>query len=224
MDPLGGSRWSEPGTVQGFARSQPNQVLMRFAEGELARVPQARVLDVGCGAGRNAVPMAGAGCRVLGTDLSWTMLEAAAKRATAEGVAARTQWALAPMERLPAPDRGFDVIVAHGIWNLAHSCAQFRGGVVEAARVARPGAGLFVFTFSRHTLGPDADSVAGEPFVFTQFSGEPQCFLTEPELVEELGSAGFAPLGPLTEYNRPAAGQLNRGGPVIYEGMFRFRG
>ena len=224
MDPLEGSRWSEPGTVLGFARSQPNQVLMQFALRQLERVPDARVLNVGCGAGRNAVPMARAGCTVLGTDLSWTMLEAAAKRATAEGVVARTQWALAPMERLPAPDRSFDMIVAHGIWNLARSCAQFRGGVAEAARVARPGAALFVFTFSRHTLAPDADSVAGEPFVFTQFSGEPQCFLTEPELVAELASAGFDALGPLTEYNRRAPGRAQPSGPVIYEGMFRFRG
>ena len=86
---------------------------MRFALQELVRAPRARVLDVGCGAGRNAVPMARAGCRVLGTDLSWPMLEAATTRAKAEGVAARTHWALAAMERLPAPDRSFDVIVAH---------------------------------------------------------------------------------------------------------------
>ena len=29
----------------------------------------------------------------------------------------------------------------------------------------------------------DAPPVAGETFVFTQFSGQPQCFLTERELV-----------------------------------------
>jgi SAM-dependent methyltransferase len=224
MDPLEGSRWSAPGTVEGFGRSPPNEVLMRFIDEELERAPRARVLDVGCGAGRNGVPMARAGCRVLGTDLSWPMLRAAAKKAALEGVAPRTQWALAPMERLPAPDRSFDVIVAHGIWNLARSGVQLRGAIEQAARVARPGAGLFVFTFSRHTLAPDACSVPGEPYVFTQFAGEPQCFLAEPELVALLGSFGFEPRDPLTEYNRPVPGQLNRGGPVIYEGTFRFQG
>jgi SAM-dependent methyltransferase len=152
------------------------------------------------------------------------MLQADAQKARAEGVEAATQWAQAPMQSLPARDRSFDVVVAHGIWNLARSGAQFRSAVAEAARIARPGAGLFVFTFSRHTLPPEATPVAGETFVFTQFGGEPQCFLTEPELVALLASFGFAARGPLTEYNRPVRGQLNPGGPVIYEGTFRFRG
>ena len=64
--------------------------------------------------------------------------------------------------------------VAHGIWNLATSSAQFRLAVREAARAA--GAALFVFTFSRSTLAPDAHPLPGEPFVFTGFSRRPQCF------------------------------------------------
>jgi len=59
--------------------------------------------------------------------------------------------------------------------------------------VARPRAGLFVFTFSRNTFPPQTEPVVGEPFVFTQFSGEPQCFLTEAQLVAELARVGFAP-------------------------------
>jgi SAM-dependent methyltransferase len=218
------SRWGDPRTVAGFARSQPNQALLRFMESERERISQRpTVLDVGCGAGRNAVPIAALGCRVLGTDTEWPMLEAASRRAQAEGVAERTHWALAPMDRLPVPDRAFDVIVAHGIWNLAASGAEFRRAVAEAARAGRPGAGLFVFTFSRHTLKPDAEPVADEPFVFTQFAGEPQCFLTEVQLLSELASAGFDAFGPLAEHNRPRAGQLNPSGPVIYEGTFRLR-
>jgi hypothetical protein len=121
-------------------------------------------------------------------------------------------------------DRAFDVIVAHGIWNLARSSAEFRRAVAEAARAGRPGAGLFVFTFSRNTLEPGAQPVSGEPFVFTQFAGEPQCFLTEAQLLSEMAVAGFAPITPVAEHNAPAPGQLNRGGPVIYEGMFRRAG
>jgi len=114
-------------------------------------------------------------------------------------------------------------VIAHGIWNLASSAAVFRRAVREAARVAKPGAALFVFTFSRHTLPPDAEPVPGEPFVFTQFSGQPQCFLTEAQLIAEMGLAGFVrePAVPLREYNLPRPGSLPTGAPVIYEAVFR---
>jgi ubiquinone/menaquinone biosynthesis C-methylase UbiE len=196
---------------------------MRFAQAHIQRVGAGRLLDLGCGAGRNAVPLAREGFEVLATDLSWPMLRAAARRLEEEGLGCRVQLALAPMDDVPAADRGFDVVVAHGIWNLARSATEFRRAVAEAARVARGGARLFVFTFSRNTLPPEIRPVAGEPFVFTQFSGEPQCFLTAEQLVRELGSVGFVPDPevPLTEYNRPAPGAVRAAGPpVIYEALF----
>ncbi|HSD27543.1 MAG TPA: methyltransferase domain-containing protein [Vicinamibacteria bacterium] len=217
------SRWGHPETVAGFSRAMPNATLLGFVEKEKRRMARPAVLDLGCGAGRNAVPMAALGCDVLGTDNEWPMLEAAAGRARAEGVAARTRFVLAPMDRLPVSGRSFDVIVAHGIWNLAASSAEFRRAVAEAARAGRPAAALFLFTFSRNTLAPSAAPVAGEPFVFTEFAAEPQCFLTEDQLLSEMAAAGFEALRPLTEHNRPRPGQLNPGGPVIYEGTFRLR-
>jgi ubiquinone/menaquinone biosynthesis C-methylase UbiE len=223
-DPLAGSPWSAPATVAGFATSPPNETLMRFAAGELARVPGGHAIDIGCGAGRNAVPLAEQGWVVLGTDWSLPMIEAAAPRAAGLSVGGRLHVALAPMDALPAEDQAFDLVIAHGIWNLAASAAEFRRGVAEAARVARPGAGLFVFTFSRHTLPLAVQPIAGEPFVFTEFSGRPQVFLTEEQLRSELAAAGFVADAavPLTEHNRPKAGALHAGRtPVIYEATFR---
>jgi SAM-dependent methyltransferase len=224
MDPLAGSQWSAPGTVAGFAKSAPNAILMKFAEEELRRVGGRRVLDLGCGAGRNAVPLARLGWTVVGTDLSWPMLCAAVTRTREDRLGDRLHFVLAPMENIPARAGSFDLVIAHGIWNLARSAAQFRQALGEAARVAKPGAGLFVFTFSRDTLPPQTEPVAGEPFVFTQFSGEPQCFLTEAQLRAELGRVGFTPDPdvPLREYNRPLPGSLMTGAlPVIYEAAFR---
>src|SRR6185503_8080573 len=116
-------------------------------------------------------------------------------------------------ESIPAKDRTFDLVIAHGIWNLARSAAQFRRALDETARVARPDAALFVFTFSRNTFPAQTEPVAGEPLVFTQFSGEPECFLTDVQLVAELGRVGFAPdpAVPVREYNRPRPGALSTG-------------
>lgn len=226
MDAGSRSPWKAPGTVESFAQSAPNAVLMRYAAGELAGSRNARLLDIGCGAARNALPLAEIGWSVLGTDLSWPMLKAATARVRGARLSGRLQFALASMEHIPAQDQCFDFVVAHGIWNLAPSGATFRSAVAEAARVARPGAPLFVFTFSRHTLPPAADPVPGDPFVFTQFSGQPQCFLTQSELIVELAAAGFdlEPSVPIQEYNRSSAAGLTRASvPVIYEAVFRKR-
>lgn len=214
--------WSAPGTVAGFVQSAPNATLMQFAAAERAGRRASHALDVGCGAARNAVPLAGDGWTVFGTDTSGPMLEAAAGRARQSAGAGRLHLAAAAMDALPVADGWADLVVAHGIWNLARSADEFRRAVREGARAARAGAALFLFTFSRNTLPPDASPVPGEPFVFTQFAGEPQCFLTKEQIVEELAAAGFTPDAalPLEELNRPA-GLIRTSGPVIFQGAFR---
>jgi ubiquinone/menaquinone biosynthesis C-methylase UbiE len=207
--------------VDGFVQSPPNTSLLEIA----AREPSQgkRLLDIGGGAGRNAVPLAQAGWRVVSTDLSTAMVRAARQRVVQTELSSRLSLIQAPMDALPFRSAVFDFVVAHGIWNLARSGLEFRQAVAEAGRVAQPGALLFVFTFSRHTLPEDATAVPGESFVFTQFSGEPQCFLTAAQIHEELLQSGFRPheaFG-LRELNRPAGRLRVAGPPVIYEGVFR---
>ena len=222
-DPLAGSQWSDARTVEGFVQSPPNASLLAFAARELR--PGSRLLDIGCGAGRNAMPLAHMGWRVTASDLSTAMLDAAARRVKDQTLSDRISLVHSPMEPLPFAANSFDFAVAHGIWNLARSGGEFRNAVREAARVARPGAPLFLFTFSRHTLADSATPVPGEAFVFTQFSGQPHCFLTHDQIVAELAAAGFdaEPSYPLRELNtRPDALATTRI-PLIYEGVFRLR-
>jgi SAM-dependent methyltransferase len=221
-DPLAGSSWSTPSTVAGFVRAEGNATLLRFAEAERHRAPAGLALDVGCGAGRNAVPLARQGWRVLGTDLSWPMLSAARDRVRGDGV--RLSLALAPMDALPVRAGACDLVVVHGIWNLSRSMGELRRAIEEARRVAAPGAALFVFTFSRSTLPPDAPSIPGEPFIYTQFSGQPQCFLTREQLTDQLAAAGFEPDGAVAfaEHNLPPANAVHAvRAPVILEAAFR---
>ncbi|WP_372795929.1 class I SAM-dependent methyltransferase [Pontiella sp.] len=208
--------WNSPDIVARLSATPPNAVLMRFAAGERETGTGNRLLDIGCGAGCNAVPLAKAGWEVLGLDLSQPMLEAAQRRVDEGRLAEQVIFKTAPMDRLPVEDQSFDFIVAHGIWNLARSAEEFRTAVREAARAAKPGAPLFVYTFSRSTLPPEAAPVEGEAFVFTGFSGRPQCFLTEEQLIDELADAGFCQETSITEYERIPGGK-----PAILEGIFR---
>ena len=58
--------------VAGFVQSAPNETLMQVAAREWRA--SARLLDIGCGAGRNAIPLAQSGWLVVGTDLSRSMV------------------------------------------------------------------------------------------------------------------------------------------------------
>ncbi|MCR4374653.1 MAG: class I SAM-dependent methyltransferase, partial [Acidobacteria bacterium] len=74
-DPLAGTPWSTAATVAGFAAAPPNEVLLSIAREELRRLGGAgQALDIGCGAARNAVPLAEMGWSVVGTDLSQPMV------------------------------------------------------------------------------------------------------------------------------------------------------
>src|SRR5688500_10351829 len=162
-DPLAGSAWSTPSTVAGFVQSPPNDALLQAAAEEWRA--SARLLDIGCGAGRNAVPRARAGWDVFGTDLSLAMVTTAAARVAAADVAGRARVLLAPMDVLPFQSASFDFIVAHGIWNLARSEDEFSRPVAGGALAARPGCGLFlsrspVPTWAEATDPAPADSFA----------------------------------------------------------------
>jgi ubiquinone/menaquinone biosynthesis C-methylase UbiE len=71
--------------------------------------PGMKVLDVACGSGNLAIPAAKKGANVTGLDLAQNLVEAAKKRAEAEGVTAKFEQGDA--EALPYDDNTFDVVM-----------------------------------------------------------------------------------------------------------------
>lgn len=104
-----------------------------------------RVLDVGCGAGFLANPLAAAGHDVTGIDLSPTSLEVA-RRHDPSG---RAAYLSMDAHVLAFPDASFDVVCAMDF--LEHT-EQPAAVVREAARVLAPGGRFFFHTFSRNPL------------------------------------------------------------------------
>lgn len=111
-------------------------LLARFVAGLPAN---ARVLDVGCGPGRDAAYLAAQGCRVTGLDLSRGQLLCVPDAVTQ----AVTGFVQGDMTRLPFAARTFD-----GLWacaSLLHLPRELVPGVLaELRRIAAPDALLYV--------------------------------------------------------------------------------
>jgi len=106
--------------------------------------PPMRVLDVGCGGGRNAELLLRAGFDVHGVDVSEKEVERARRRAAeAAPHAPASQFRQGAIETLPYPDAHFDAVVCVAVLHFARDRAHFDAMVAELRRVVRPGGLLF---------------------------------------------------------------------------------
>jgi len=125
--------------------------------------PGMRVLDAGCGYGRNLVHLLREGCEVFALD------------ASREGVAHVRQLAgiLAPdlpaenfvvgaIEKMPFADGFADVVICNSVLHFARDEAHFLAMVTELWRVLRPGGMLFCRLGSR--IGMEFERVRGHVY------------------------------------------------------------
>jgi len=120
--------------------------------------PGQRGLDVCCGTGDIALALGRLGLEAVGVDFSQPMLEIAGRRCCREEQAAARsgrdnlrlfkppQFLQGDAQQLPFPDQSFDIVtVGYGLRNLA----DWRMGLQQMTRVARPGGRLLVLDFGK---------------------------------------------------------------------------
>lgn len=91
--------------------------------------PAARVLELGVGTGRIALPVVAAGCTIVGVDLALEMLRVAQQHGLDDLVQA-------DVTHLPLGDARFDAVLAV---HVLHLVPQWRAALAETRRVLRPG-------------------------------------------------------------------------------------
>lgn len=111
-----------------------------------------RVLDAGCGAGRNSEYLMRCGAEVYGVDSDPDQI------ARIRGVAAKAAPGLEPdnfrvarLDDLPFPDADFDAVICSAVLHFSSDTAEFEKAVSEMWRVLRP-SGVF-FARLASTIG-----------------------------------------------------------------------
>jgi SAM-dependent methyltransferase len=103
-----------------------------------------RVVDAGCGGGRNLVYLLREGYEVFGVDSDAAAVEGVRQMAgrLAPGLPS-TNFQVAGVEAMPFPDEFADVVVCHSVLHFARDEAQFGAMVRGLWRVLKPGGMLF---------------------------------------------------------------------------------
>lgn len=103
---------------------------------DLSHIAGKRVLDVGCGIGKESVFYAMCGASVSGLDLSREGISVAQRTAQANGVAPRCDFKVASASDMPYPDNSFDIVVYNAV---LHHAVKYPGISDETFRVLKPG-------------------------------------------------------------------------------------
>jgi ubiquinone/menaquinone biosynthesis C-methylase UbiE len=131
--------YSDDGLLPSIYRYRHNTALGWIRR--LGLGPDARILEVGCGAGRVALSLARSGYTVDALDSTAAMLRLTVNDAVEQGLHDRVRTYSADVHALPFRAQTFDLVIAIGVLPWLHS---ERMALQEMQRVLKPGGHLLV--------------------------------------------------------------------------------
>jgi tellurite methyltransferase len=156
--------------------------------------PGMRILDAGCGGGRNIVYFLREGYEVFAADANPTAI--AQTRALASALAPSLpaeNFHVEPIESMSFPNAFADVVLLNAVLHFARDDQHFDSMLRGAWRVLKPGGLLFCRLAS--TIGMPHQRIAGRRFLSPD--GEERYLVDEPFLLQLTASLGGHLLDPL---------------------------
>ena len=159
-------------------------------------VPGLRILDAGCGSGRNLVYFFRAGYEVFAIDESSEAL-AQTRRMAAKLAPHLSQdnFREEPVERISFSDASFDVVISSAVLHFASNEQQWESMVKEMWRVLKPGGIFFARLASSIGMEDKVELIAGRRY---RLPGGSERFLVDQSMLlrvtEELGGEFLEPI------------------------------
>lgn len=100
-----------------------------------------KILDAGCGAGRNLHWFLKGGIEIYGTDQNTLAID---ELRMANPLLQADRFQSCPIEQLPFKNDFFDHVISSAVLHFADSISQFRAMLIGMVRVLKPGGSLFI--------------------------------------------------------------------------------
>lgn len=141
-----------------------------------------KVLDAGCGYGRNLVHLLREGCEIFALDANRDGVEHVRQLSAGlrTGLPAEN-FQVGLIEQMPFPDAFADVVICNAVLHFARDDEHFRMMLSDMWRVLRPGGMLFCRLGSR--IGMDFERVRGNTYVIGDGS---EWFLVDEAMLREI--------------------------------------
>ena len=144
--------------------------------------PGMRVLEAGCGYGRNLLHLLREGCEVFALDQDAAGIEHVRQLSASVGTGLPAEnFQVGSIEQMPFPDELADVVICSAVLHFARDEKQFRAMLAELWRVLKPGGMLFCRMGSR--IGMDFERAGDNIFVVGDGS---KWYLVDEEMLEQL--------------------------------------
>jgi len=146
--------------------------------------PGMKILDAGCGEGRNLVYLLGKGYAVFGVDFDPEAIAFARRLARHLAPALPAEnFQLAMIEDVPFPDASFDAVICNAVLHFAQDDRQFHAMLRGMWRVLKPGGVLFCRLASSIGMEKQVKRIAGRRYVLPD---ESERYLVDEAFLEKL--------------------------------------
>jgi SAM-dependent methyltransferase len=127
---------ADPSQLARYLAPPPTTVYpLEYSFSLLGDVAGKRVLDFGCGSGENCVVLARRGARVVGVDISESLIRVARKRLAVNGLEGKAMFAVGSAHDLPIDPDSIDIVLGIAVLHHLDLDASSR----EVHRVLKPG-------------------------------------------------------------------------------------
>lgn len=161
--------------------------------------PGAKILDAGCGGGRNLGIFRDAGHEVWGLDQSEDAVTAVRQQFPELDATTRAdRFRCEALESTTFPAASFDYLICNAVLHFARDGEHFRSMVASLKRLLRPGGTVFVRLASREGVRDLLEPLPGRPRGWGRFPDGSEHFLIDDTLLSALeDDLGLVRLEPL---------------------------